>query len=220
MNERSRTICVKGTGKLSVRPDTIVITMILKTKDMNYDVSMQKASEMLEALQNALKGIGFSEKDLKTTAFDVRCEHESVRDQNNNYKSVFTGYACVHNLKIEFPFDTEKLSKTLSAIASCIADPELNVRFKVGNEEKLKKDLLKSATKDAKAKASVLCSASSVKLGKLLNVQYNWSEPNAYSNTNYAMDGRCLKLAGSANMSVEPENVELSDNVSFIWEIE
>ena len=36
-----------------------------------------------------------------------------------------------HGLKLEFDFDSQRLSKVLGAIAVCIAEPELNVQFTV-----------------------------------------------------------------------------------------
>ena len=78
----NRTITVKGTGKVSVKPDLIVITFTLKSLNKIYEVAMSDAAELMKRLRDTLIGAGFSEDDLKTLNFRVYQEHESVQDKN------------------------------------------------------------------------------------------------------------------------------------------
>ncbi|MCD8123982.1 MAG: hypothetical protein LUE23_02965 [Lachnospiraceae bacterium] len=50
-------------------------------------------------------------------------------------------------------------------------------------------------TLDAQRKAEILCEASGVKLGQLLNVDYNWGELEIYSNTQYKLSEECMPYA-------------------------
>lgn len=215
----NRTITVKGTGHVSLRPDTTVITMTVKTVNKVYEKSMEESTEIITQLKNSLEAIGFSEKDLKTTHFNVYAEYESVQDKYGNYKSVFNGYCCAHNLKIEFGLDTEKLSKTLSSVSSSIAEPELNIQFTVKDKDAAADELLKSAAESALHKAQILSSASGVKLGQLVSVEYNWGELNLYSQTEFMMNSKCLAAPDCAGAAFEPEDIELNDSVTFVWEM-
>lgn len=49
----SRTITVKGTGKVSAKPDFLVISMKLEAKDKKYEKAMDKSAEQLEILKEA-----------------------------------------------------------------------------------------------------------------------------------------------------------------------
>lgn len=49
----SRTITVKGTGKVSAKPDFVVISMKLEAKDKKYERAMDKSAEQLEILKEA-----------------------------------------------------------------------------------------------------------------------------------------------------------------------
>ena len=86
---------------------------------------------------------------------------------------------------------------------------------------RLNESLLKSATLNAKRKAEVLCEASGSKLGELVNIDYNWGELNIYSRTSYDMEMDCLKSCAEASYSldIEPEDIDASDTVTFVWRI-
>ena len=217
----NRTITIKGIGKLSLKPDQTVVSPTLKTVRADYDKAMDEAAKHLEQLRSAIAEIGFTKDDLKTTSFDVGTEYENERDKNGNYKQIFVGYRVTHGLKLEFDFDSQRLSKVLGAIAVCIAEPELNVQFTVKDKEAVDAALLQSACANAKAKAEILTKASGVTLGELDSIDYNWSELHLYSLTHYEMDPPCMARASAAPtaMDIEPDDIDVSDSVTFVWEI-
>lgn len=216
-----RTITVKGIGRLSLKPDLTVVSLKLKTVRAVYDEAMDEAAKRLEQLRSAITEIGFAKDDLKTTDFDVGAEYESERDENGNYKRIFVGYRVTHGLKLEFDFDSRQLSRVLAAIAACIAEPELNVRFTVKDREAVNAALLENACANAREQAQLLADASGVKLHKLLSVSYNWGELQLYSPTDYEVDELCMMKAGSAPaaMDIEPDEINVRDSVTFVWRI-
>lgn len=217
----NRTITIKGTGKLSLKPDLTVVSLTLKNIDPIYDKAMAQAAEHLEQLRAALTAIGFAKDDLKTADFRVGTEYEGVRDPDGNYRQVFAGYCVRHQLKIEFDFDTHRLAQTLGAVAACIAEPELDIRFTVKDKDSVSAALLQSACRNAAAKAAILAEASGVTLGELLAIDYNWGELQLYSPTRYEMEDRCMlkATAAPAGMAITPDTIDVSDNVTFVWGI-
>lgn len=216
-----RTITVKGVGRVSTAPDYVVISMSLEAKDNDYDATMELAAKKIEQLNTALEEIGFEKKSVKTTSFNVRTDYERVKDGNGNYKSVFNGYVCSHRLKVEFDFDTKRLAQTLYAISRCLAEPELSISFTVKDPTAVNTELLKSATVNAKEKAEILCEASNVKLGSLLSIDYNWGELNIISRTDYDLEEKCMAMpcSGLADIDIEPDDIDVSDTATFVWEI-
>lgn len=217
----NRSITIKGIGKLSLKPDQAVVSLMLKTVRVDYDKAMDKAAKHLEQLRSAIAEIDFTKDDLKTTSFDVGTEYENERDEKGNYKQIFVGYRVTHGLKLELDFDSQRLSKVLGAIAVCIAEPELNVQFTVKDKEAADAALLESACVNAKAKAEILTKASGVTLGELVSIDYNWGELHLYSPTRYEMDPPCMARASAAPtaMDIEPDDIDVSDSVTFVWEI-
>ena len=217
----SKTITVKGIGKVSAVPDYVVITMSLEAHENDYEETLELAAKKIEYLNTSLVEIGFEKKAVKTTSFNVRTDYERVKDRNGNYKSVFNGYICSHRLKVEFDFDTKRLAQTLYAISKCLAQPELSIAFTVKDASAVNKELLRSATINAKEKAQILCDASGVELGELLSIDYNWGEMNIVSHTEYMLEEKCMAMpvGGLADIDIEPDDIDVSDTATFVWEI-
>ena len=214
------TITVKGIGNVSVKPDWIIVSMKLETENKEYDKTTELAAERITLINESLAKIGFESNSVKTTDFNVRTNYESVKDKNGNYKSVFKGYVCNHRLKVEFDFDTKRLAQVLSAISECLAKPEFSISFTVKDSSAVSGELLQSAARNAKEKAEILCSASGVKLGDLISIDYDWGEISLYSDTNYEV-GDCLMAKSEclSNIDIHPDDIKTSDTATFVWEI-
>lgn len=218
-----RTITVKGTGNVSARPDYIVLSLNIEAISEAYDRAMTEASERIKKLQDAAVLVGYEKSDMKTTSFNVQTRYENVKDRQGNYKREFAGYACSYHLKLAFDFDSKQLAKVISVIADCGAQPELSIAFTVKNPSRVSEELLISATKNAKTKAEILCKASGDALGQLLNIDYNWGELNVFSKTSYDVED-CIQplmaMSKCAAPEIEPDNIDVSDTVTFTWEIQ
>lgn len=214
-----RTITVKGIGAVSVKPDLIVLRLSMVTSEYEYDAAMKAAAEKIDFLNKALEAAGFEKKSAKTADFRVCADYDRLNDGKGNYTSVFMGYKCRHELKIEFDFDTKRLAKALSEISKCIAKPEISIDFTVKDSSAVSGELLKAAVKNAREKAEILCAASGAKLGELLSIDYNWGELHLYSATDYDVEGKCLMMGAADDMEIEPEEINARDTATFEWEI-
>lgn len=214
-----RTITVKGIGAVSVKPDLIVLRLSMETAEYEYDAAMKAAAEKIDFLNKALEAAGFEKKSAKTADFRVRADYDRLNDGKGNYTSVFMGYKCRHELKIEFDFDTKRLAKALSEISECIAKPEISIDFTVKDSSAVSGELLKAAAKNAREKAEILCAASGAKLGELLSIDYNRVELHLYSATDYDVEGKCMMPGAADDMDIEPEEIKARDTATFAWEI-
>ncbi len=217
-----RTITVKGVGKASASPDYVTLSIVLESFNENYDSAMDLAEAHIQELTAALVGAGFEKEALKTTNFNVRTEYNNEKDQNGNWKKVFSGYVVTHDLKLEFDFNMERLSQAINAISSCAAHPQLSVAFTVKDPSGLKEEMLRNAAANAKEKAEILCAASGVKLGTLLNIDYNWSEISVLSRTGYMLAEDNLRGAApmkARSIDIQPEDINVSDTAAFTWEL-
>ena len=214
-----RTITVTGVGSTRVSPDTTVITMVLRSLNKDYAKSVAESAEQLEAVKSALCAVGFRKEDIKTTSFNIVTEHESVRDENGNYTEKFKGYSCINNIKLEFDFDASRLSDVVATIASSLSDPQINIRFTVRDSESVKNALLTDAAENARKKAEILASGSGVSLGLLLSVDYSFRDRELVSRTEYMMDNGVMAMKASRSLDFTPDDISLSDSVTFVWEI-
>lgn len=214
-----RTITVKGTGNLKIKPDYIQLNFTLVSKNYQYERAMNIASESLEKLYNAIINVGFEKDDVKTRYFDVSTDYDSVKDKNGNYKKVFRGYKVNHKLILSFDYDMKKLSDALIAISTSLSDPDLSIDFTIKDSEKAKYDLLKEVAIDARKKAEILCEASGYKLGDLIKIDYDWSEITIFSNTKFSMLREQSLMMASKSIDMNPEDIDLEDTATFVWEI-
>lgn len=217
-----RTIRVTGKGQIKVKPDTTRITMTITGLYKEYGETLRRSSEDTEVLKDILTGFGFERSDLKTLSFSVDTEYESYRDRNNDYKQKFVGYRFNHILKVEFESDNDRLGKILYALANCKVKPEFRISYTVRDPEVKKNLLLGKAVADAKEKASVLTQAASVSLKDIQSIDYSWGEINfEYSPMRGDMLMECCEapMAKSYNLDIEPDDIDVSDTVTVIWEI-
>ncbi len=214
-----RLITVKGIGNVNVKPDLIIINMELVSHKYDYEETMKLATDSVSKLEKAIEEAGFNKKELKTTSFNIRTSYKSYYDENKNYKNKFDGYICEQGLKLQFDLDMQVLSKVLTAITKSGVEPRLNIRFSVKDKEKVNEELLINATENARRKAEVLAKASKVNLGKLVTINYNWSEVGIYSKTTYEMENKSLVMEEAYAPNIEPDDIELSDTATFVWEI-
>lgn len=218
-----RTITARGIGNISVKPDYITLSMTIDSQGKSYDRAMEEASRRIGVLQDTAVRVGCEKDALKTVSFNVETRYESVKDRQGNYEREFSGYTCIYRLKLSFDFDSKQLARVISAIADSGAKPEMSIAFTVKNPAKVNEDLLINAAENAKAKAEILCKASGSKLGELLSIDYNWGELNIVSRTTYEMEDcvpPMMAMSKCAALEIEPDDIEVSDTVAFVWEIQ
>ena len=217
-----RTIRVTGKGQIKVRPDTTRITLTLTGLFPEYGDALSESSQDTETLRELLAGFGFARTDLKTLSFRVDTEYESCKEKGA-YKQRFVGYRFNHTMKVEFPSDNERLGKVLYALARCPLEPEFRVSYTVGDPEAVKNELLGKAVADSAQKAAVMTRAAGVALKDVQSIDYSWGQidfevyPMDRMMEDYCMDESME--AGSYDLDIEPDDVEVSDTVTVVWEI-
>ena len=220
-----RTIRVTGKGQIKVKPDMTRITLSLEGIYPEYGETLRRSSQDTERLKDLLTGFGFERSDLKTLNFSVDSEYESYKDKGA-YKQRFVGYKFRHLMKVEFLSDNGRLGKVLYALANCPVKPEFRLSYTVSDPEAAKNELLGKAITDAKEKAAALTQAAGVTLKEIQSIDYSWGEINfeVQPMSRMVMTEECLAEpmavgAGSYDMDIEPDDIDVSDTVTVVWEI-
>ena len=220
-----RTIRVTGKGQIKVKPDMTRITLSLEGIYPEYGETLHRSSQDTERLKDLLTGFGFERSDLKTLNFSVDTEYESYKDKGA-YKQRFVGYKFRHLMKVEFLSDNGRLGKVLYALANCPVRPEFRLSYTVSDPEAAKNELLGKAITDAKEKAAALTQAAGVTLKEIQSIDYSWGQINfeVQPMSRMVMTEECLAEpmavgAGSYDMDIEPDNIDVSDTVTVVWEI-
>lgn len=219
-----RMVKVTGKGKVSIKPDMIRLTMELCDVCESYEKTLQKSSDQVNVLKKIFEGLGFQGSDVKTTYFNVDTKYESYKDWHNDYKQKFIGYEFKHNLKLEFNADNKLLGKILYALAHGPVRPKFQIMYTVKDSETAKNELIRRAVANSKDKAAVLAEAAGVELKQIVTIDYSWAEMNLFvrpANRILAPMAamECDRGSGSYEIDIEPENIEVTDTVTVVWEI-
>ena len=217
--EEKRTIHIKGMGHAAQIPDQIILSLTLTAQNKEYSAAMTVGSQQVEMLREAIVEAGFKADDLKTVNFNVRSVYEDeeyFEGKSKRYRQNFIGFECRHDLKLTFDFNNDKLNKAVDTIAASLSQPKISIAFTVKDTNAFNDKILKSAAKDAQRKAKILCVASGVKLGKLLQMNYSWDELTIRHEVVNAL----LAPSEKNSFDFRPDEIKASDTVDFLWEIE
>ena len=153
----------------------------------------------------------------------LRPSTKAIRKRTSG-SSIFIGYRFTHVLKLEFDSDNDRLGKILFALANSDTSPEFRISYTVKDPESAKNELLGKAVADAAAKAAVLTKAAGVRLMDIQSVDYSWGEISLETRPMNRMMAAGAKMAvmeeASYDMDIEPDDIEVSDTVTVVWEIE
>lgn len=213
------TITVKGTGRMNLSPDTIVIDMTVRSEDPDYEKAVKKAHLSLGAIGERLAEAGFGKDDLRTSDFSADTVYESENDERGIWHNVFKGYSCVYRMKLEFPFDSARLSDALKALSASGTQPEMDIAFTVKDRRSLEKELIRRACLDAEEKAETIAEVSGRKITGLASAVYGDDMPSFRSGTRFTVKMGALDR-GYEDAAVMPEDIEETEEVTCVYEME
>lgn len=221
-----RTIRVTGKGMIKVKPDMTRLTITLEGVNDEYSKTLEQSTKSTNDLKDILGKFGFERDDLKTLNFNVNEEYESYKEKENGrevYKNRLVGYRFKHLIKVEFESDNDRLGKILYALANSELHPEFRISYTIKDHEAAKNELLGNAVNDAKAKAVALASASEVTLKDIQSIDYSWGEIDfeVRPMRNMVCDSICVPsgVPDSFDIDIEPDDIEVTDTVTVVWEI-
>lgn len=214
----SRTIKIKGIGTATKKPDYVLISMTIESKMSEYEKVVKDLMEKVEKLNTSLVNLGFREDSLKTNNFNVTPCYKQIEKGDFNYENVFEGYCATYSLKLEFPINNGKLNDVLDEMSNNGVYSSFLVSFIVKDISSVTDEILRSATINARQKARVLCEASSERLGKLESIEYDCQNYDLTSSFEISCENGNPLMA--KNISVSPDDVIITDIVTFVWELQ
>ena len=208
-----RLMKVQGKGYVSAEPDMVTLSFGVESKARDYEESVRNLNARAEDLRASMSASGLDRARLKTTSFSVR-----VDTLYKNGQHLFAGYVASHQMQIEIPMDKTLLNKVLSHVAQGHSGAEIRLEFSVKDRDALRKNALTQAVKAAKDNAETLASAAGVTLGKLVQMDYGWSEVRIYDRqASMLCEGPDAMMASGAD--IEPEDVAAEDSVTLVFQI-
>lgn len=166
---------VTGEGTVTAKPDTAIFTISIRTENTDKKVAQDENSEKSKAVTSYLKGHGVSDKDIKTTSYNVQPQYQYYTDVCREgicppRTPKITGYEVFETFEVKVRGVNENseiagtiLDGVVAAGANDVSGPTLTI----DDPKKLEGEARAKAIADAKEKAKTLASDLGVGLGRI-----------------------------------------------------
>ena len=217
--QSSNEVIAEGAAKMKVKPDLAVFTLTLEKRDTSEKKAINKLNMAVETLEKALNKIGFSNKAIRISDYDVSSSYSDEKNRKT--------YTATNTLKLEFQIDNKLIDAIYSQIQqSSIQDLDIDFESKLSDslEKATRQKLVQLAIEDAKSNATNIATALDIKLGRVKQVQKSSTGHLMYSteivkfSPPQILRDEEVKYKTSFD-KFEIEEVELEEQITVIYTI-
>jgi len=231
-------ISVSGEGKVYAKPDVAIVSLGVTTQSETVADVTKTGTEKMNAVIEAVKGLGVDEKDIQTTNYNLSPVYSSPDkilispvSLESSYRSstIITGssiadssqeiigYKLIQNVQVKIR-DFTKIGDILSKATDSGSNQIGDLQFTIDNPEQFKEQARAQAIAQAKTKAESLARESGIKLGKLINVyESNYYSPSVYSSAKgLGVDSAAY---GGATPTIQPGEQEVYISISLVYQV-
>lgn len=205
-----REISITAEGKATVVPDIALLRAGVTTEGSAVEKIVAENNTKMNAIIEAIKGLGVEEKDIKTTNYSLTPRYDWLETGR-----VFRGYTLNQEISIKVR-DFEKIGDVLEVSTSNGGNLIGNLQFTVDDQEKVKALALEDAIANAKEKAQSIAQASGLKLKKVVNIYESGVTPYYGVGGAMTMDA---KMESSVAPPIQAGEQEITVNVTLIYRV-
>jgi uncharacterized protein YggE len=145
-----QTITVTGQGTFTVKPDTVIITLGIRTEHTNAQEALSENARRANTMIQALQAIGVRDEEIDTASFSIYPKYNYT-----NTTALLVGYEVEHIFDITVK-DVKKAGNIYETAVASGANIARHIQFKLANEQPYYQQALAMAVKNAQEKALVL----------------------------------------------------------------
>lgn len=232
------TITVTANSEVKVVPDKAKIGVAVTTQAATAEATQSSNTAGVNAVIDALKGLGIDEKSVQTTdtylnprydysspitytAPSAPLEGEEIATAGTEAIAVddaestnIVGYEMTTRLSVS-DLDIDQVGEVLQACVAAGATNSDGIQYYSSEYDAKYAEALAAAVEDARAKAEVLAQAAGVNLGGVFSIT------EGYQNTAFRYDTTMASgaYAEDAAMKVMPGELDVTANVTVSYEI-
>lgn len=205
-----RTISLVGTGIVKTTPDMVEISTGVTSEAPSARAALDKNTESMTGMVEALKNEGIEAKDIQTANFSVG---PIYRREKDGKAPVIVGYRVTNQVRITLR-DTAKLGAILDKVVSLGANQIGSIQFGVAEPETLKDEARKLALKNAAGNAKLYAEAAGVGLGPIQSI----SEEESVYQPRFAPSA--ARMEAAADVPIEAGTASVQVRVRVTWELD
>ncbi len=208
--QKTDNFTVLGVGKVETVPDIAVVSAGVIANAASVKLAQAELNKKMNAITGAAKKLGISDKDIKTSNYNIYPNYE-YRDGVQK----INGYNATSNLTIKVR-EIDKANDLVDAATAAGANQVGGIDFEIDDPTKAENAAREMAVKEAKEKAETAARIAGFSLGRVVN--YAESSNPGYPIPMMARSDLSLEKA-VAPTQVEPGTNEIRITVSLSYEI-
>ncbi len=211
-------LSVQGEGRMEVAPDKATFRFTLRLEEKKLEKAFEESSKRINAASEALSRLGVKKEDIQNLGYTYHPLYEG--------KKIFTtidkpsSYEVVYTLKVTV-LDLAKLGKILGGLALIPESRVEGVDFTSTKLEEFKRDALKKAGEDARAKAQKLAEGAGALVDRVLRADSNVSGGYRPVFRAMAVNENMMMASRSAKVATEPQVesgvIEVTANCTVVY---
>lgn len=210
-------IKVQGNAQVYDTPELLVVNMSLKSKALQYDECSDQLVSNYNQLEAAFQKSNFDKTKLKSSGVNI--------NENTTWyqgKSKKEGYNGSMSVTLEVPFANKSINTIMNTIKKLEFSVPYSLNFKLSEAQKKKllEETIAMAVNDAKSKATHLATALGVKLGKVKEVNFGYTNSNDNILVPEYSRMESVNMKSGKNLNLNPQKIQIKKSVGVVWKIE
>ncbi len=212
-NAPTTDIGVTGTGRVFGSPDTAIATVGMDITGPTLTSASSDASTKMKAVLDKIKSLGVDPKDIQTVNYSV---NPITSNPKEGETPRITGYHVSNIVQIKIR-KLDQVGTILDGAMGAGANSLNGLYYTIDDPTALTQQARAKAVADALAKAQTLADAAKVKLGPIISITENVSNPRPIT-VRSALPA-AMDAAGSGIGPVESGQNEIDVSVEMHWQI-
>lgn len=210
-----RTFTVQGEGKVTAKPDQFTTDFTIHETGTTQDEVKNQGNDKQRQAVEALKKIGFTDNDIKTTNYSINPNYTyGIGALQPNGGSRQSGYVLDITTEVSAK-SADKINKAIDALTPIGVNVN-GLQTSVGDLTPFQDQARTDAIKQAKAKAASMAQAAGFKLGSIASIQ----EGSPVQPGPVLFQGKAEALPStSVPTQINPGTQEVTANVSITYYI-
>lgn len=209
-DEPMRTVSVSGSARVSARPDRAVITLGVETRAETAGAAIAENGEAMQAVIEALVGMGVAEDDVQTQRVGLQPQYETPPEPRpTSGLGQIIGYLASNTLRVTVR-DLDQMGDLLDEAVRAGGNVVHGIGFEVSEPTALVDRALEAAMQDARRKAELLAGQADAALGPVLSINESSRIPGPLLETGLGGTAR-------AGVPIEPGTETIEVQVNATW---
>jgi uncharacterized protein YggE len=170
-----RTIEITGSGEVTLQPDIATFSIQVSEKAPTTKEAQSFANAKMAELLTVLRSNGIAEKDISTTALNLRPDYEWVEN-----KQFLAGQIASQSLSVTLR-DLPILGSLIDQLGSVSSIQLDSIRFDKEDKSEAIQEARKKAVDEAFEKAGMYAESSGMQIGKPITISESSFASNGYS---------------------------------------